>query len=191
MSPVQPTAFVIMPFAKEFDSGLQDVIEPAVERAGLKCVRADQEPQGHIHQMMFERIFDSEVVVADISGANPNVFYELGVSNCISARTVTVTREDFIERVPFDIKPYRVLVYPKPPAESEGEEAEAAYREAAEEAVEAMAPGTAAAMEAMEAGMEAGIHILLIRIILPISAIRHCRRIGGMGRTTSEAARLR
>ena len=136
MSAAQPTAFVIMPFAKEFDSGLQDVIEPAVERAGLKCVRADQEPQGHIHQMMFERIFDSEVVVADISGANPNVFYELGVSNCISARTVTVTREDFIERVPFDIKPYRVLVYPKPPAESEGEEAQAAYREAAEEAVE-------------------------------------------------------
>ncbi len=139
MSEPKPTAFVIMPFAEEYTAGYRDVIEPAVERAGLRCVRADQEPQGHIHHMMFERIFDSEVVVADISGANPNVFYEVGVSNCVGCRTVTVTREDFIERVPFDIKPYRVLVYPKPPGESEGETAKAAYREAVDKAVEALA----------------------------------------------------
>jgi hypothetical protein len=135
MSGARPVAFVIMPFAKEFLAGFEDVIRPAVERAGLECVRADQEPLGHIHRRMFERIFDSPVVVADISGANPNVFYELGVSNCVAGKTVTVAREDFIAHVPFDIAPYRVLVYPVPPLEPGNEDAKAAYRTKVQEAV--------------------------------------------------------
>jgi hypothetical protein len=139
MDPSRPIAFVIMPFADEFGSGYRDVIEPAIERGGLLCVRADQEPQGHIHRMMFERIFDSAVVIADISGANPNVFYELGVSNCVARKTITVSREDSIDHVPFDIAPYRVLVYPAPPAESEGVEAQTRYRTRVEEAVEKLA----------------------------------------------------
>jgi hypothetical protein len=136
MSGTTPAAFVIMPFAKEFFAGFEDVIKPAAERAGLECVRADQEPLGHIHGRMFERIFDSAVVIADISGANPNVFYELGVSNCVAERTVTVARGDFIAHVPFDIAPYRVLVYPAPPLEPRNEDAEATYRTKVQEAVE-------------------------------------------------------
>lgn len=111
------TVFVIMPFAKEFNSGLQDIIKPAVEKAGMECIRADQEAQGPILKMMFERIFDSPLLIADISGANPNVFYELGVSHCVGRKTITMAREDFIDQVPFDIAPYRVFVYPKPPSE--------------------------------------------------------------------------
>lgn len=131
----KPTAFVIMPFASEFDAGLRDVIQPAIERAGLRYHRADLDPQGYIHDQMFEGIFDSSVAVADLSGINPNVFYELGVSHCAGRKTVMLAREDFIDLVPFDIKPYRVLVYPRPPAESDGEQAEAAYLAAVEKAV--------------------------------------------------------
>ncbi|MEI6502891.1 MAG: hypothetical protein WCP21_17915, partial [Armatimonadota bacterium] len=108
-------AFVVMPFAPEFRPGFDDLIGPAIEAAGLECVRADQEALGHIHQMMFERIFESPVVIADISGCNPNVFYELGVSHSAARRAITVVREDWIERIPFDIAPYRVIVYPKRP----------------------------------------------------------------------------
>src|SRR5262249_48937159 len=110
-----------------------------VERAGLQCVRADQECAGHIHRQMFERIFDSPVVVADISGGNANVFYELGVAHCTGRKTVTVAREDFKGQVPFDIAPYRVLLYPKAPAETAPEADRAAYRARAAAAVEALA----------------------------------------------------
>jgi hypothetical protein len=136
MRPPGPVVFVIMPFAEQFVSGFRDVIQPAVKKAGFECIRADQEPLGHIHRTMFERIFDSPVVIADISGGNPNVFYELGVSNCVARKTVTVAREDFIDHVPFDIAPYRVLVYPAPPRESAGDNARADYSARVEVAVE-------------------------------------------------------
>ena len=93
MSPLASrSAFVIMPFSPEFEASFDDVIEPAVRAAGLECIRADQEALGHIHQMMFERIFESAAVVADVSGGNPNVFYELGVCHTTARKTVTVTR---------------------------------------------------------------------------------------------------
>jgi len=128
--------FVMMPFAKEYAASFRDVIQPAVERAGMCCVRADQDPQGDIIEMMFERIFDSPVLIADISAANPNVLYELGVSHSVGRKTVTVTREDFIDRVPFDIGPYRVLVYPKPPGDSDNEEVKADYSKKVNKVVE-------------------------------------------------------
>lgn len=134
-----PVAFVVMPFAEEFSAGFRDVIRPAIERAGLDCVRADQEPLGHIHRAMFERIFDSAVVIADISGGNPNVFYELGVANSVGRRTVTVAREDFVDHVPFDVAPYRVLVYPTPPPGGSDRATDTAYAQRAAESVEALA----------------------------------------------------
>jgi hypothetical protein len=139
VSAAGPIAFVIMPFAEEFLGGFQDVIEPAVEQAGLRCVRADQQPQGHIQSQMFDQIFDAAVVVADISGVNPNVFYELGVAHCLGSRTVTLAREDYIDRVPFDIAPYRVLVYPRAPPGSSPESDHVVYRGHAAEARDQLA----------------------------------------------------
>ncbi|MGD2153245.1 MAG: hypothetical protein PVG79_08230 [Gemmatimonadales bacterium] len=139
MSPSEPIAFVIMPFAEEYVAGFRDVVQPAVERAGMCCVRADQDPQGDILRMMFERIFDSPALIADISGSNPNVFYELGVSHCVGAKTITVCREDFMDHVPFDLGTYRILVYPKPPADHDNEERKADYSARVNEAVEKLA----------------------------------------------------
>lgn len=139
MNRPKSTVFVIMPFADEYTAGFRDVIQPAVERAGMHCVRADQDPQGDILEMMFERIFDSPVLIADISGANPNVFYELGVSHCVGVKTVTVSREDFMDHLPFDLGTYRVLVYPKPPGDSDNEELKADYSARVDEAVERLA----------------------------------------------------
>jgi hypothetical protein len=128
-----------MPFAEQYAASFRDVIQPAVERAGMCCVRADQDPQGDILRMMFERIFDSPVLIADISGANPNVFYELGVSHCVGAKTVTVCREDFMDHVPFDLGTYRILVYPKPLGEPDDEQHKADYSARVNEAVEKLA----------------------------------------------------
>lgn len=141
------SAFVIMPFDPQFRAGYDDVIAPAMRAAGLDAIRADQEALGNIHGMMFERIFESPVVIADVSGANPNVFYELGVSHGAAGKTVTVVREDFRDAIPFDIAPYRVLIYPKRPGESCSEAERAAYDNAAHDAAEALAASLTAILE--------------------------------------------
>jgi hypothetical protein len=137
-----------MPFDPEFRAGYDDIIAPGMRTAGLAAVRADQEALGHIHGMMFERIFDSPVVIADVSGANPNVFYELGVSHTTARKTVTVVREDYRDHIPFDIAPYRVLIYPKRPADSCGNDERVAYEHAAHEAAASLAASLKAVLDA-------------------------------------------
>ncbi|MDT5329182.1 MAG: hypothetical protein QOF31_479 [Mycobacterium sp.] len=123
-----------MPSAPEFRAGYDDVIAPGMRAAGLGAVRADQEALGHIHGMMFERIFESPVVIADVSGATANVFYELGIAHTTARKAITVVRDDYRDCIPFDIAPYRVLIYPKRPDDTCSDEERAAYDKAASEA---------------------------------------------------------
>lgn len=146
-SAASTSAFVIMPFDPQYRAGYDDVIAPAMRSAGLRAVRADEEELGHIHAMMFERIFESAVVIADVSGVNPNVFYELGVSHGAAGKTVMVVREDYRDAIPFDIAPYRVLIYPKRPDDSCGEAERAAYESQVSQAASSLANSLAAILE--------------------------------------------
>ena len=111
---VAPTVFVVMPFAAEMRVNYDQFIKPAIAQAGALAVRADEEQAGHIHGQMFERLLDADVVVVDISGTNPNVFYELGVAHGARGRTLMAVREDCAKAIPFDVMPYRVFVFPDP-----------------------------------------------------------------------------
>ncbi|MGB8719323.1 MAG: hypothetical protein WCD46_08425, partial [Desulfobacterales bacterium] len=84
-----PLCFVLMPFGKkpatagalvDFDAVYAQLIAPAVAAAGLEPIRADEEAAGGIIQKpMFERLLLCPFAVADLTTANANVFYELGV----------------------------------------------------------------------------------------------------------------
>jgi hypothetical protein len=64
----------------DFDQIYNNAIKPAIEQCGLEPLRGDEEsPGGIIHSAMFARLMLSEFVVADLTLANANVFYELGV----------------------------------------------------------------------------------------------------------------
>ncbi|MGE5261618.1 MAG: TRAFs-binding domain-containing protein [Actinomycetota bacterium] len=115
-----PLCFVLMPFGKKldaagrvtnFDSVYEKVIAPAVVRAGLEPIRADEEKiGGTIHKPMFERLMLCHYAVADITGANPNVFYELGIRHAMRPRsTVIVFAEGTV--LPFDIALVRGIAY--------------------------------------------------------------------------------
>src|SRR6476646_193922 len=81
--------FVLMPFGKkkddagrliDFDQIYSEIIKPAVEDADLEPIRADEETVGGIiHKPMFERLMLCDYAVADLTTANANVFYELGI----------------------------------------------------------------------------------------------------------------
>jgi tetratricopeptide (TPR) repeat protein len=115
-----PLCFVLMPFGKKmdaagrvtnFDSIYLKIIVPAVARAGLEPIRADEEKiGGTIHKPMFERLMLCHYAVADITGANPNVFYELGIRHAMRPRsTVIVFGEGTV--LPFDIALVRGISY--------------------------------------------------------------------------------
>jgi hypothetical protein len=72
------TCFVMMPFGSWFDRYYQDIYTPAIKEAGFEPVRADELfTTGSVVEQIWEQITKAKVLLADLSGKNPNVFYEL------------------------------------------------------------------------------------------------------------------
>lgn len=97
----------------DFD-GIFDVLRSAVENEGLECVRADFEASGgFIHKAMYERLLVAEYVIADLTLANPNVTYEVGVRHGAAAGTTLLIcgQNPSLTWLPFDFAPLRTLVY--------------------------------------------------------------------------------
>jgi hypothetical protein len=118
--PPLPLCFVLMPFGRkpdatgsmvDFDAVYRDLIGPAIQAAGLKPIRADEEMSGGIiHTPMFERLLLCEYAVADLTTANANVFYELGVRHAYRPwSTVLLFAEG--TRLPFDVAVLRAISY--------------------------------------------------------------------------------
>ena len=100
----------------DFDAVYREVIAPAIADAGLEPLRADEEVAGGIiHKPMFERLILCDFAVADLTTANANVFYELGVRHAVRPRSTVLL---FAEggRLPFDVMPLRALPYKLSPA---------------------------------------------------------------------------
>jgi len=120
---LQLTCFVIMPFGEKTDADgrvidfndiYKGLIKPAVEGVTefkINCVRCDEihEP-GIIQEKMIRSIQEAEVVVADLSTLNPNVFWELGVRHAL-ARGVTVLIRSGDVKIPFDVRDIDVILY--------------------------------------------------------------------------------
>src|SRR4030095_4596965 len=97
---MQPHAFVAMAFGTkpdadgsliDFNRVYTEYIAPALEDAGLEVFRADQELRaGDIRTDMFQELLVADLVVADLTLANPNVWYELGVRHALRARGVVI-----------------------------------------------------------------------------------------------------
>lgn len=113
--------FVDMPFGKkmdpksgievDFDQIFRVGIEPAIKAAGLVAIRGDREETGGIiHTAMFARLLLAEFVIADMTSANPNVFYELGVRHAARPYT-TIPIFATIGAPPFDVNMVRAIPY--------------------------------------------------------------------------------
>jgi hypothetical protein len=95
----------------DFDAVYEELIRPAVTAAGLEPLRADEEMGGGIiHKPMFERLILCDYAVADLTTANANVFYELGVRHALRPYTTVLL---FAEggRPAFDVAPVRAVPY--------------------------------------------------------------------------------
>jgi tetratricopeptide (TPR) repeat protein len=117
---MKPFCFVLMPFGKksddsgraiDFDQIYDSIIGPGIQEADLEPIRADEEVVGgFIHKPMFERLMLCDYAVADLTTANPNVFYELGIRHGIRPHSTVLLFAKGM-RLPFDVAPLRALPY--------------------------------------------------------------------------------
>ena len=108
----EQTCFVIMPFGGFFDSYYREIYHPAISAAGLKPVRGDDIfSSGSIVEQIWQSTQDADILLADMTGRNPNVFYELGLAHAISKPVILIS--DNVEDIPFDIRSLRVIKYDK------------------------------------------------------------------------------
>lgn len=111
-NPESETCFTIMPFGGWFDRYYSDLYVPAIEASGLIAHRADDlyRPSAIVHDI-WSYTKQSRVVLADLTGKNPNVFYELGLAHALAKPVILVAQS--IDDVPFDLRALRVIQYDK------------------------------------------------------------------------------
>ncbi|MGB5528692.1 MAG: TRAFs-binding domain-containing protein [Ignavibacteriaceae bacterium] len=117
----KPLCFVLMPFGKkqnlagsiiDFDSVYNDLFAPAINKAGLEPLRADEEMTGGIiHKPMYERLILCEYAIADLTTANANVFYELGIRHAVRPSSTLLLFAEGGGQLPFDVAPLRAVPY--------------------------------------------------------------------------------
>jgi hypothetical protein len=119
-TPMRDLCFVAMPFGTKtdvagpvaFDAVYRNIIEPAIEAAGLEALRADEEVTGGlIHKPMFERLILCRFAVADLTTTNANVFYELGIRHAARPGSTVLIFAEGRGQLPFDVAPLRALPY--------------------------------------------------------------------------------
>lgn len=103
-------AFVIMPFAPEFEEIYNLFIATTLIESGFEVSRADDIlSQRNILEDIVRSIIDSDLIVADLTGKNPNVYYELGLAHALGKPVILLIQS--IEDLPFDLRSYRVVTY--------------------------------------------------------------------------------
>jgi hypothetical protein len=105
------TCFSIMPFMAGFGD-IDQIIAEAAAECGFEYVRGDRRLKpGSVLQQLLGEIEQASVVVADITGNNPNVFYELGVAHHVKGADRVVILTQTLDAVPYDVHEFRQLAY--------------------------------------------------------------------------------
>lgn len=121
LSPERRRCFVVMGFGIKTDyatgrkldlnKSYRLLIKPVVEEKGLICIRADEiRHSGTIDVPMYNELLNADVVIADLSTANVNAFYELGIRHALRPQTTIVISEDKLA-YPFDLNHIKITSY--------------------------------------------------------------------------------
>ena len=178
------SCFIIMPFGEKtdvngevipFDTVYEHILKPAgkkLESHGISVnsVRCDEiERAGWIHSTMIKHIVESDIAIVDVTTANPNVFYELGVRHALK-RKVTLLGARHGTKLPFNIQGFNVIEYDL-------------RIDAANKAIDAIA-------EFMRAGIEANETDSLVHQVLGDLKVQYGDATAGAGMEISKSDRL-
>lgn len=103
------SVFVLTPFQQAFESDYATVKE-ICSTAGFSCKRGDEKHfEGDIFPHILREIVQAEIIIANITGRNPNVFYELGVAHSLGKQVILLCQRD--SDVPFDMRSKFIVFY--------------------------------------------------------------------------------
>jgi hypothetical protein len=152
---LRPVCFMVMPFGTK-DSGINDrsapgeinfdvlwrkAFRPALERLGFTAIRADQDSGALIVQQMLERLTLADLVVADVTIPNGNVYYEVGVRHAARPTGCVLTAAEW-SRPLFDVAQMRRITYRLPSGNPTDKQAKAIREALAKALPEALAART-------------------------------------------------
>lgn len=107
---VRPKVFVIMQFSPPYNELYAEVIKPVCENFGFDVVRADEiYGPGLIISDIEQNLVEANIIIADVTPENANVYYELGYAHALRKETILVAERE--TKLPFDISPFRTLFY--------------------------------------------------------------------------------
>jgi hypothetical protein len=106
----EPFVFVIMPFSAEFKDVYDLGIKAACQNVGARCERVDEQIfSENILDRIYNQIVKANIVVAEMSERNPNVFYEAGYAHGLGKNVILLTKS--ANDIPFDLKHYPHIIY--------------------------------------------------------------------------------
>jgi len=107
---VDPKVFVIMQFSGPYNELYEEVIKAICEEFKFHAIRADEKyGPGIIIADIEKEIRESQIIIADISPLNANVYYELGFAHALRKEVILIAEKN--TKLPFDISPFRTLFY--------------------------------------------------------------------------------
>jgi hypothetical protein len=103
--------FMLSPFSEPYNTIFTDHIKPTIEKINnFLCIRADNIYDNKpIIEDIWKNINESLIIIAELTGRNPNVFYEIGIAHTIGKEVILITQD--INDVPFDLRHLRCIVY--------------------------------------------------------------------------------
>ncbi|MBZ0303585.1 MAG: hypothetical protein K8J31_27850 [Anaerolineae bacterium] len=105
-----PDVFVLMPFDVTLKPVYEDHIRTVVTGIGMSVGRADDFfTSGTIVAEIWTAINRASILIADCTGRNPNVFYEIGIAHTLGKQTILIAQS--IDDIPFDLRHRRVITY--------------------------------------------------------------------------------
>lgn len=109
---VKPKVFVVMPFAEPYNTLYNDVIRRQAEELCFEISRVDEiAGPGIVLDDIRMQIEQSHLIIAEVTSANPNVFYELGYAHALEKPSIILCKRESGKVLPFDIRRFRVIFY--------------------------------------------------------------------------------
>lgn len=104
--------FMLTPFHSDYYADYASVVE-AASALGLEVQRGDEKASGgDIFNQILKSIISARVIIANITGRNPNVFYELGIAHALNKPVILVCEQG--HEVPFDLQSKRIVFFDTP-----------------------------------------------------------------------------
>jgi nucleoside 2-deoxyribosyltransferase len=106
----KPFVFVLMPLDESFEDAYKLGIKAAATAAGTYCERIDEQIfEESILDRIYNQITKADLIIADMTGRNPNVFYEVGYAHALGKSVILLTQ--VADDIPFDLQHYTHIVY--------------------------------------------------------------------------------